>query len=45
MDEQDIMITSEEVTMQEKEDTIDCQDQLEQGRFLDVAMGICIRKD
>jgi hypothetical protein len=36
MDEQDIMLTSEEVTIQEMEDTIDCQEQLEQGRFLDV---------
>ena len=30
------MLTAEEVTMQEMEDTIDCQEQLEQGRFLDV---------
>ena len=36
MDEQAIMLTGEEVTMQEMEDTIDCQEQLEQGRFLDV---------
>jgi hypothetical protein len=36
MDEQAIMLTEEEVTMQEMDDTIDCQEQLEQGRFLDV---------
>ena len=36
MDEQDIMLTAEEVTVQEMEDTIDCQEQLEQGRLLDV---------
>ncbi len=36
MDEQTIMITSEEVTIQEMEDTIDYQEQIEQGRFLDV---------
>ncbi len=30
------MLTAEEVTMQEMEDTIDCQEQFEQGRFLDV---------
>jgi hypothetical protein len=36
MDEQAIMLTAEEVTMQEMEDIIDCQEQLELGGSLDV---------
>ncbi len=32
MDEKDIMLTAEEETMQEMKYTIDCQEQLEQGR-------------
>ena len=31
MDEQTIMITTEEGTMQDVEDSIDCQEQVEQG--------------
>ncbi len=36
MDDPAIMLRTGEVTTQEMEDPIDCQEQLEQGRFLDV---------
>ncbi len=43
MDGQDIMFTTEEETMQGMEDTIDCQEQFEQGRqFFDT---LCLEYD